>query len=79
MKYYILAKLLVEDKGKEFSLIPTIVIPQYEFDWKEEEKLTAKDLKAGKVKRYSGEGYLKELESRLNQKITQENSGKCDS
>ena len=81
-KKYGLAKgavLLVEDKGKEFSLIPTIVIPQYEFDWEEEEKSTEKDLKAGKVKRYSSESYLKELENRINKKTNQENSDESNS
>lgn len=61
------AVLLVEDSGNKFSLVPTVVIPKYEFDWIEEDKLAEKDIKTGRVKRYSSSEYLNALENRINQ------------
>ena len=61
------AVILIEDTGNKFSLVPTIVIPKYEFDWVEEDNLAEKDIKAGRVKRYSSSEYLNELENRINQ------------
>lgn len=61
------AVILVEDTGSKFSLVPTVVIPKYEFDWVEEDNLAEKDIKAGRVKRYSSSEYLNELENRINQ------------
>lgn len=40
---------------------------KYEFDWVEEDKLAEKDIKAGRVKRYSSSEYLNALENRINQ------------
>lgn len=61
------AVILVEDTGNKFSLVPTVVIPKYEFDWVEEDYLAEKDIKTGRVKRYSSSEYLNELENRISQ------------